>query len=145
MATSLISTEVTLTPHSAVLRVMVVWSCSSSDLSIGHQLGEDASADHLAQRRLCDLGDGMPIVRDLQRSLLGILHHPEHYRVHVDRHGVLRQHALGLEFRGLDASIDVVGHAVDEGDEAEQTGFPHPHEKTRRNSRANPCEPSRQG
>ena len=52
-------------------------------LSFGEQGRQRRGADHLAQGRLGDLGDGAPVVLDLEGRPLGVVHLPEDHGVDV--------------------------------------------------------------
>jgi hypothetical protein len=121
MATSRISTEPTEMPHGAVRL-----------LALGQQRRQHRHADHLAQRRLGDPVDRLAVVRDGQRSFLGIVHVPEDDGVDVDRDRVPGQRLFRVEGRRLDAHVDDGDHVVDDGHDGEQAGtldavqFPQP-------------------
>jgi hypothetical protein len=117
---SRISTELTATPHSAVLRPISWAEQGVTLLAIRQQRREQRGADHFPQRGLRHARNGLTVVGDFECRAFGIVDLPEHHRIDVDGHGVLGERLLGIDLGGVDALVDPGRDRVDEGDDDEQ-------------------------
>ncbi len=87
--------------------------------ALRHHLVQLVPPDGFPQRRLRAQKNGLHKVLHLKNGLLGIPHHPEHNRVHIDWNGIARERGFGRDAGHAHALIHEPAQRIHDGNNDE--------------------------